>query len=156
MNPFTTDQRRLRQAYATYMSGQVEPHVAVTATLCQSRSYDGSSGLTWRKGDPILYEGIFRGLVNRLSRQVLGRQAVRHGKVLAAGGVIEGDGVNQLYHAHLFLRRPDHVVAEDFEQSIIEVFAQSPWLKPDLDIREIEGGWVWYTHKRNPETFMYL
>jgi hypothetical protein len=156
MSHFTADQHHLRHAYANYMSRQIEPHVAVTATLCQSRSYDGSSGLVWKKGDPILYEGVFRGLVKRLSREVLGRQAVRHGKDLAAGGVIEGDGIDQLYHAHLFLRRPDHLAAEDFERSIRVVFAQSPWLKPDLDIREIKGGWVWYAHKRNPETFMYL
>ena len=146
-----------RRDYAKFMNETIQPNVAVTATLCLSRSYDGPHGLTWKKGDPLLYEGVLAGLITRLSREVFGRSAVaKHGKRIAAAGAIEGDGLNKNYHAHLLIRRPDHLSPAEFDTLLRDEFKRSPWLKPDLDVDQIEGRWVEYVHKGNPETFMVL
>ena len=139
------------------MASELQPNVAVTATLNQSRSYDGPRGLSWKRGDPILYEGVLAGLITRLSKSAYGRSAVaKHGKRIAAGGAIEGDGFGQAYHAHLLIRRPDHLSVVEFDEMLRSEFLRSPWLKPDLDVQQITGNWVGYVHKGNPETFMVL
>jgi hypothetical protein len=152
-----TEASLLRRSYSDFMEQDIRPNVAVTATLCQGRSFHSQLGQSWRQGDPISFEGILAGLITRLSKRMLGRRTVeKYGKRIAAGGVIEGNGVDQAYHAHLFLRKPDHVDMMEFDAAIREVFSQSDWLKADLDVQEIEGAWVRYCHKRNFDTFMYL
>jgi hypothetical protein len=149
--------RELRRAYAQHMTLAIQPNVAVTAGLSPSRPYDGPNGLAWRKGDPLFYEGVFVGLITRLSKKVFSRSAIkRHGRRVKAAGAIEGDGLNQHFHAHLLIRRPDHLSPDEFEEKLRAEFKCSPWLKPDIKIEQIESNWVEYVHKGNPETFMVL
>lgn len=153
--PIQHYQWQLRHEYARHLDAMIKPNVAVTATLCQSRSYENTLGKTWIKGDPILYEGILTGLVSRLSEKVLGNAHKRFGKRIKAGGAVEGDGVIEAYHLHVFLHRPATISAEKFEIAIRNAWQQSPWLKPDLHIEEIHGNWVWYSVKRGPETLLF-
>lgn len=145
-----------RSDYARFMNEQIQPNIAITATLYQTRSYDSPTGLIWRRGKPLLYEGVFAGLMKRLNRAVFGRSAARHGKRIFAGGAIEGDGLNEHYHAHLYMRCPEHLSTIEFDTVLRRVMLQSPWLKPNLKVEEIYGDWVGYVHKRNPENYMIL
>lgn len=148
--------RDLRNEYARFLKETIQPNVAVTATLNQTRSYDSPTSLNWRSGDPLFYEGVFVGLMKRLNRAVFGRSAARHGKRIDAAGAIEGDGLNEHYHAHLYMRCPEHLSTIEFDTVLRRVMLQSPWLKPNLKVEEIYGGWVGYVHKRNPENYMIL
>jgi hypothetical protein len=146
---------KLRSEYARHLDTVIKPNVAVTATLCQSRSYENDRGSTWMPGEPIAYEGILTGLTNRLSAVVLGNAYRRYGKRLRVAGSLEGDGVGQAFHLHVCIHRPDGQDPAKFAGQLRTVWAESPWLKQDLDVQEIHGNWVWYTTKRGPEALLF-
>jgi hypothetical protein len=143
---------KLRAAYSDVLAATLCPTTAVTVTLNQSRSYETPRGKVWRRGDIILFEGVLEGLMKRLAQQVYGRRATeKHGLKLIGAGIVEGNGTSKAFHIHACLRRPDHLTPEQFNRCIIQSWSESPWLKPDLDVQEINGGWCWYMTKEGPD-----
>ncbi len=129
-------------------------NVAATVTLSQSVSYENAAGKTWVKGDPIIYGGVYTGLINRLSRGLYGRRFCEAGNQIPNGGSIEGDGKIVAFHFHVFLKRPDWKPFDEFKALIEETWLASPWVKTDLDIQEIHGGWVHYSTKEGPDALL--
>src|SRR5438034_10875234 len=111
---------KLRQAYTNHLNTVIKPNVCATVTLAQSRSYENAKGENWcwQRPDDIGFEGIFKGLINRLSHAVFGNAYRRYDKRLVASGALEGDGVGQLFHFHAHIRRPDGYDPEKFASLI--------------------------------------
>jgi len=143
------DQRRIAKACGQWLSQQ-DFNVAATVTLCQGKRYEADHGNGWRSGDRILYEGLYKSLLNRLSRAVYGRRAYESGSRLANAGAIEGDGAIVSHHLHISLERPEWMPFDKFRLLIEDTWRQSPWVKPDLKVEEIHGCWAYYITKEGP------
>lgn len=122
--------------------------MAATVTLCQGRNYASDLGPVPRSGDSISYCGIYTGLINRLSKALYGRRAYECGSRIRHFGTLEGDRTTVAHHFHISLERPEWKPFDEFKLLIEDTWRQSPWVKPDLDVREIHGAWVYYIPKK--------
>lgn len=151
--PVPYQQKRIARECGKWLSEQ-SFNVAATVTLCQAVSYKTAAGTTWVRGDPVTYGGIYSGLIKRLSKELYGRRSTERGKLVPNGGSIEGDGKIVAYHFHVFMKRPDWKPFDEFKQLVEQTWLQSPWVKTDLQVEEIHGGWVHYSTKEGPDVLL--
>lgn len=138
--------RRLRAGYAAWIE-TFNPNTIVTLTLNQAARSEGPSGPVWQRGDAITYEGVFKSLVKRISRELYGRKRTDRGARLPCVGVVEGGGVEKAFHIHFVARRPAEVSVDDFRQLLVSVCAANGWVKSDIDVQERTGRFVDYMLK---------
>lgn len=151
--PRPYQQQRLARICGQWLSEQ-NFNVAATVTLCQGRSYAAESQRMWRSGDAVFYDGLYSGLINRLSKALYGRRAYENGARVANGCGLEGDGEIVARHLHIFLERPEWKPLDEFKMLIERTWLQSPWVKPDLKVEEIHDAWVYYSTKEGPDALL--
>lgn len=147
----------LRRAYRDWLQTHTDADVAMTATLCQSISVETPRGKAWVAGDPVAYHEVYKRFIKALSRRLYGKTRYERTKVVVPNAAaLEGDGKTQHYHLHILLKRPPKFSPERFDELCREVWLESPWAKPDVDIQLIRGDWAGYCVKKGPSTLFVV
>ena len=139
---------------ANWLRTEVQPDVAVTLTLLQSRNVDCDGMTVPVGGDAHEYEWAYGKIIHSLSAQHFGRAYRRHGKLIANFVTLEGDGEVKRKHLHAGLRCPKHVERSEFIGSIYYHCALAPWVMADVLALPITDDWTGYTLKEGSEALL--
>lgn len=151
----------IRDRMTREILSRVQPTHFITLSLCQGRMIVSEHGLKcWVRGDDIIYQQAYEGLMRSLSKRLTRRAAWdSHRPILPNFSAIEGGTRAQRNHMHALIAKPEDISEERFRMAVCSVADGNPWImngeyavdiKNIADDREAKRK-AYYTVKRGVE-----
>ena len=152
INPFTSEQRRIQEAYASHIYEKVNPDIYAVCTLKQGIFTDN----IYIPGDPARYAAEAKRFIRRLSRRVYGRNYARTKKEIPAAVTLENHKGEQRFHLNVMLRKPDWMSHNRFETAFTLEWMKMPWGRDDMKFGVRYADCVRYSLKEGSDSLVYL
>lgn len=152
INPYTTEQQRIRAEWAELVYDRVNPDIYAVCTLKQGIMTNGF----YVAGDKITYEEEAEIFMRNLSSRVYGKSAKRFNRRLPGAITLENKGGFQRFHLNMLLRKPAWMPHELFAQYFAEEWSKLLWSRPDVKYGERYADAVRYSFKEGSDSPIYF
>lgn len=153
INPYTTEQLKMRSAWAKRIRKKVKPDVYGVFTLQQGIMVDG----VYVPGDKIIYEGVAARFICKLSKRVYGTYCYQKTRRrLAAAITIENLWGHQRNHLNVLIKKPEWLSYEYFCYVAAEEWRKLQWARSDTYIDKLDSNAIYYSLKEGSDSLVYI
>lgn len=125
---------------ASSLNNEVRPTHFITVILNRAISQDAVDGSKrWTWGDDPNFTTAFESFIASVSKEAVSPNCWRRYKPrIRSVGAIEGDGVNEHYHIHFAIRKPDYLPEQRFRDILQRSAHRNRWFKTGSHAFDIE------------------